>query len=89
MERCLARGLGSAGESGALGALLGSILPPGSPAPGLVAGAVALLAPLLIELAEVGLWVRDQGSGTRVKAVFLEHGPCALCMYMHRARAVV
>ena len=53
VERCLARGFGGAGESGALGALLGGILPPGSPAPGLVAGAVALLAPLLGELAEV------------------------------------
>ena len=80
VERCLARGFGGAGESGALGALLGSVLPPGSPAPGLVAGAVALLAPLLGELAEVGLWVKHQRSGTRVEAVFLEQG---LCLYAY------
>ena len=56
VERCLARGFGGASDSGALAALLGSVLPPGSPAPGLVAGAVALLAPLLGELAEVDMY---------------------------------
>ncbi|KAK9843688.1 hypothetical protein WJX81_002451 [Elliptochloris bilobata] len=53
VERCLARGVGGEGQSGALAAVLGGFLAADSPAPGLVASAVVQLAPLL------GVWAED------------------------------